>query len=60
MCLERIFGLICCVEYPHLIVNSSIFGHIYNDRWGYNFNEYLEDKNNNNLSKYFIKVWTGR
>ena len=60
MCLERIFGLICSAEYPYLINNSSIFGHIYNDRWGYNYNEYLEDKQKNNLKNYFIKVWTGR
>ena len=60
MCLERIFGLICSAEHSYLIKNSSLFGHIHDNKWGYDFNEYNEDKQKNNLNKYFIKVWTGR
>lgn len=60
MCLERIFGLICSAEHPYLIYNSSLFGHIHDNKWGYDFNEYNEDKQKNNLKNYFIKVWTGR
>jgi len=62
MCLERIYGLLCTIENETLIKNSSILGRIDNHiRWGYRYNEYLEDKKNNNLEKYtLIKVWSGR
>lgn len=62
MCLERIYGLLCTLEKKSLNEKPSIFGEIdVYMRWGYKYEEYLRDKNNNNLNKYaVIKVWSGR
>jgi hypothetical protein len=61
MNLERIFALICIHENKDLSINPSIFGIIHEyTRFGYSYEDYLEDKKNNNLNKDIIKVWTGR
>lgn len=63
MCLERIFGLLTTLEDPDLLKSPSIFGLIGNyPNWSiYHFENYLEDKKNNNLNKReIVKVWTGR
>ena len=61
MNLERIFALICIHENNILSKEPSIFGVIHEyTRFGYSYEDYIEDKKNNNLSKEIIKVWTGR
>jgi len=61
-CLERIFGSIFYNEFPDLINLQSLLGNIGSyEKWGYSFNEYLEDfKKHRKLNKPVIKVWTGR
>jgi len=60
-CLERIFGLIFCLESPNVINIKSLFGNIMTyQKWGYTFNEYINDLKNKNIPKQIIKVWTGR
>ena len=68
MAFERIFGLICCFDNPKLINdadNVSIFGY-YNNKannrnsFTYNYNEYLEDINNNNMKVDINKLFFGR
>jgi len=59
--LERIMGAICCIEVPTLNMKKSLFGRIFNyQRWGYSYEEYIEDFKNGRLPKYIVKVWTGR
>jgi hypothetical protein len=61
MNLERIFALMCINENSSLSKEPSIFGIIHEyTRFGYSYEDYINDKNNNNLSKEIIKVWTGR
>jgi len=60
MDFERIYGLLCNRE-----INPSkidvLYGSIYDlCSWGYTYEEYIEDKNNNRLTKDISKVWTGR
>lgn len=60
-CLERIFGLICFIEYPKLLKTKSFFGDIMKyQKWGYSYDEYIIDLQNGTIPKYIIKVWTGR
>ena len=58
--LERVFSVLCHIEDKEIIHNGSLFGDISTVNWGYKFDEYLEDKNNNNLNKSFIKTFSAR
>lgn len=59
--LERIFGAIFFSEYNELYKYKSLFGNIYvHQKWGYNYNQYINDYNNKKINKNIIKVWTGR
>ena len=62
MNFERIFALVTSLEKPDLYLECSIFGIIHHYiHWGYNFEKYLQDYNENKLNDYkLIKVWTGR
>jgi hypothetical protein len=61
MNLERIFALMCIHENNELSNKPSIFGVIHQyTTFGYSYEDYIKDKNDNNLSKEIIKVWTGR
>jgi len=61
--LERILGILFCMEYPLLIKTKSLLGSIQNRimRWGYTYEEHCR-----NMRKYkktlvpVVKVWTGR
>lgn len=60
MCLERILGLIFAFD---KVTNESctIFGNISNYNYGYSYNTYLFDKNNQYMPMIpVIKVWSGR
>ena len=60
-CLERIFGIIFNIEVPELLKICSLLGSIQTYcRWGYSYNEYLNDIKNNRISRNIVKVWTGR
>lgn len=60
-CLERIMGVIFSIEQPNLYVIKSLFGRIFNyQRWGYSYDEYINDVKNRRLPKLVVKVWTGR
>lgn len=57
MAVERIFGLLCCMEKPDLIDNPSLYGRIHDYcPWGYSFEKYRKQP----LQLPVIKVWTGR
>ena len=63
MNFERIFSVLCTLLKNNLYEEKSIYGdiHDYNIEWGYNFNKYIEDKNNNNIPNCdLIKIWNGR
>jgi hypothetical protein len=62
MDFERVFALICINECNKLKSEPSILGLIHNYiRFGYSYDDYINDKKNNNLYSYpMIKVWTGR
>lgn len=60
-CIERVFALLCCVEYAALVRDPSVFGGIYQYPipWGFSFQDYR--------TRYavwkslpIVKVWTGR
>jgi len=60
-CLERIFGAIFFTESPNLHKIKSFFGNIsHYCKWGYNYEEYMNDCKNKNLRKKVVKIWTGR
>ena len=60
-CLERLFGIIFSIESKTNIKNKSLFGHIHNyQNFGYSYNEYMNDINNNKIPQYIVKVWSGR
>ena len=60
-CLERILGIIFCLEYDKLSILKSVFGNIFAyQRWGYTFEQYMEDFNTKKIKNPIIKVWTGR
>jgi hypothetical protein len=60
--LERIMGLLFCIECPKLNIVKSVFGHIlkHHRSFKYNFNDYINDFNHKKIYGSFIKVWTGR
>lgn len=60
-CLERIFGCIFFAEYNNIIKHKSLLGNIMSYcKWGYSYDEYMNDLKNGTLPKSVIKVWTGR
>jgi hypothetical protein len=60
-CLERLFGIIFSSEKKQIYKNKSLFGKIFNyQNFGYSYDEYINDINNNKIPKYIVKVWTGR
>ena len=63
MCLERVFAVLCHCEDDQLINKYTIAGEItdHHWRWGYTYDEYINDKQNNRIDNYqIIRVWTGR
>ena len=59
--LERIFGIIFNTECPSLVKQKSLLGDIFcYQRWGYTYDEYMNDVNHKRLPKYTVKIWTGR
>lgn len=60
--LERIFGLLFCVEYPKLLRIKSLFGDIMQKQraFNYTYDDYTNDIKHRNIIHPFIKVWTGR
>lgn len=60
-CLERIFGIMFCIEYPRMNKTPSLFGNIMSyQQWGYSYDTYISDLKKGNLPKYVVKIWTGR
>lgn len=60
-CLERIFGIIFHLEYLGLLNIRSLFGNIFEyTRWGYSYDEYINDGKLGKKTKPFVKIWTGR
>jgi hypothetical protein len=59
-CLERIMGVLFCLEAPEA-EKISAFGVIFQYmRWGYTFDEYMNDIKHGVAVKPVIKTWTGR
>jgi hypothetical protein len=59
--LERIFGVIFCIESSRLISRKSLLGNIMTyQQWGYSFDQYMTDLKKGTLPRSTIKVWTGR
>jgi hypothetical protein len=58
--MERIFPVLCYIEDEEINKVSSVFGDITTLKWGYTYNNYLEDKNNNQLINSFIKTFAAR
>lgn len=59
-CLERIFGVIFSLESPRLN-RKSLFGNIMKyQKWGYSYDEYMNDLKNGVIPKSTVKIWTGR
>ena len=60
--LERVMGLLFCVEYPQLVNIKSLFGDIVKATraFNYTYDDYTNDINNKHLIHPFVKVWTGR
>jgi hypothetical protein len=60
-CLERLFGILFSSESKKNISNKSLFGHIHNyQNFGYSYDQYINDINNNKIPRYIVKVWSGR
>lgn len=62
MNFERIFSVLCSYEHHELYEQKSLYGIIHHYiHWGYNFEKYVEDQNENKLEQFpLIKVWSGR
>lgn len=60
--LERIMGLLFCIEYPGLSNQKSLFGDILtkNKCFSYNYDNYIEDLKKGKVIYRFVKVWSGR
>jgi hypothetical protein len=55
--VERIIGIV--LSYEKQV--TSTFGDIMKyHKWGYTYNEYVNDLKNKRIPKAIIKVWTGR
>jgi len=60
-CLERIFGIIFSLEYPELLRQKSLLGDIFNyQKWGYTYDNYINDLNQRKIPVPIVKIWTGR
>ena len=65
-CFERFFGLLCCADKPELNDNPSIYGYYIEnpnnrkDIYQYNYEQYMEDENNNNIKTDINKLFLGR
>ena len=61
-CLERVMGALFYLEYPNIKKMPSLLGYIKTYmKYGYSYQEYLQDMNKVNKSPIpIIKVWTGR
>lgn len=60
--LERIMGLIFCLENRSLSKIGSLFGDIFNHprHFSYTYDNYINDFNRKKVPAMFVKVWTGR
>jgi hypothetical protein len=59
--LERIFGILFYTECCDLLKRKSLLGDIFHyQRWGYSFEEYVNDVKQKRLPRYTVKIWTGR
>lgn len=60
--LERIMGLLFCLETHNLSKIGSLFGDIlsYPRSFNYTYDNYINDFNKNKVPGMFVKVWTGR
>lgn len=60
-CLERIFACIIHSQFSYLKAFPSLFGNIFSYlRFGYSYEEYIEDVKKRNIHRPIIKVWSGR
>ena len=58
--LERIFGVIFSLESKSLN-RKSLFGNIMEyQKWGYSYDDYMNDLKNGHIPKSTVKIWTGR
>ena len=60
-CLERILGCIFCTENSSILTKKSLFGDIMKyQKWGYTYDEYINNLKKGKIQKQVIKVLTGR
>lgn len=60
-CLERIFGCLFFTEYQNILKQKSLLGNIMKyHKWGYTYDEYMDDLKKGTLKAPVIKIWTGR
>ena len=60
-CFERIFACMIYSQYSQLKKCPSLFGNILTYlRFGYSYEQYINDVNNKHIHRPIIKVWTGR
>jgi hypothetical protein len=59
--LERLFGIIFAIEYKEVIIKKSLLGDIFSyQKWGYTYENYLNNRKEKKFPKYIVKIWTGR
>ena len=59
--LERIFGIIFCLESPNVLKMKSLLGDIQRyHKWGYDWNEYYSNFMLKRVPRPVIKIFTGR
>lgn len=59
--MERIIGLLFCLEHQPLVHYKSLLGNIQvTGNWGYTYDQYEEQFKNKKVNKMIVKVWTGR
>ena len=60
--LERIIGLLFCLEFPQLLTVRSLFGeiHMHPNAFSYTFDSYMNDLKRKKVLGKFVKIWTGR
>jgi hypothetical protein len=59
MCFERIMGLLISTETNYS--KKSLFGNIHlHQKFGYDYNKYINDFKTGRLPRNIVKVWTGR
>ena len=60
-CLERLFGILFWTEKKSKYKNKSLFGLIHSyQKFGYSYDEYMNDIKHNKIPRYIVKVWSGR